>query len=133
MIFDMSPALAEARLLATLAHFDAGPGPGYVELYQGTPPSTPGAAPTGSVLLATIVLAEPMGTVATGGPLTLAVTALATIMTSGEAQWARWYNGTSAWAGDSDVSNEAGNGFLRLETTTLFAGGKTQILGGTIG
>lgn len=132
MIFDQSPALAEARLVATLAHLDSGPGAAYVELYQGAPP-VPGAAPTGSVLLVAVVLPKPAGTVAPGGPLTLAVSALATIASSGQAQWARWYNGAGEWVGDSDVSDEAGSGFIRLASTTLFAGGKTQILGGTIG
>lgn len=132
MIFHPSPALAEARLLAFLNYLDSGSGTASVEIFQGTMPTPPGSAPTGSVLLVAVPLPKPMGTLASGGPLTVLASALALIANSGGAAWARWYNGAGAWAGDSDVSNDAGDGFVRLADTTLLAGGRTQILGGTI-
>lgn len=132
MIFHMSPGLAEARLVATLNYLDSGPGNASVELYQGTMPTPPGSSAAGSILLVAVPLVKPMGVVSTGGPLTVALSALALILSSGQADWARWYNGHGVWAGDSDVSVDGFDGFVQLADTTLFAGGKTQILGGTI-
>lgn len=132
MRFDRSPALVEAQLLAFADLMAFGTGNPSVELYDGTQPAPPGSAPTGSVLLVTVELNKPIGVVSSG-VLTVAVSPLALVMNGGGAQWARWRNGNGAWVGDSDVSNDAGTGFVRLTDTTLFAGGKTQILGGTIG
>lgn len=132
MIFDMSVGHNEARLGGTLAYLDSGAGNAHVELYEGTKPSTPGAAPTGSVLLVDVVLPKPCAEIVTGG-LSFFVSGLATITNSGEAMWARWYNGGDEWAGDSDVTAEGGGGFVQLPDTTLYAGGKAQILGGVVG
>lgn len=131
MRFDASTSLKSAQLSAWVAHLDTGAGAGAVlEIYSGTAP-VPGATPTGSVLLVSITLPKPVGTVL-DGVLTLAVSALSLNVASGGADWARWYTAAGAWAGDSDVSNDAGDGFVRLADTTLFAGGKAQVIGGTI-
>lgn len=132
MRFDESPALAEARLLSFLDFMHLGAGQPYVEVYQGPDPATPGGAPTGSVLLVSIELPRPIGTVS-GPLLTMSVSPLALILSGGTAAWARWYNGDADWAGDSDVSLDAGTGFLRLSDTTLYAGARVQVMGGTIG
>lgn len=130
MRFDASVALKSAQLAAWVAHLDTGAGTASLEIYSGTAP-VPGAAPTGSVLLVSIALPKPVGTVL-DGVLTLAVSALSLNVASGGADWARWYTAAGAWAGDSDVSNDAGDGFVRLADTTLFVGGKAQVIGGTI-
>lgn len=131
MRFDPSVALKSAQLAAWVAHLDTGPGAGaLLEIYNGTAP-VPGAAPTGSVLLVSITLAKPVGTVL-DGVLTLSISPLSLNVASGEAQWARWYTAAGVWAGDSDVSADGGDGFVRLAETTLFLGGKAQVIGGTI-
>lgn len=131
MRFDPSPGTRSAQLAAFVAYLDTGPGNASVEIFQGPDPAVPGGPPTGSVLLVACPLPKPMGTV-TAGVLTLAVSPLALIANSGSATWARWYTSTGAWAGDCDVSLDTGTGLIRLADTTLFAGGKTQILGGTL-
>ncbi len=101
------------------AHVYAGPRPGFGEAPQGP-------------LLASIVLAEPLGTVV-DGVLEVASTNEALILTTGEATWARIVNGNGALAWDCDASNLDGSGELRLPTTTLYAGGYTRILTGLLG
>jgi hypothetical protein len=101
------------------AHVYAGPRPGFGEAPQGP-------------LLASIVLAEPLGTIV-DGVLEVAPTNEALILTTGEATWARIVNGNSALAWDCDASELDGLGELRLPTTTLYAGGYTRILTGLLG
>ena len=129
----MSPALAEARLVATQNYLQTGPGVPYVELYQSSAyPTTPGATPIDAVLLVTVPLATPIGTIS-GATWTISVGPQVVTPTGGIATWARWYNGHGDWAGDSDVSDMLGSGFVRLSAVGLLAGGKTQIIGGTVG
>lgn len=101
------------------AHVYAGPRPGFGEAPQGP-------------LLASIVLAEPLGNIV-DGLLEVAPTNEALILTTGEATWARIVNGNGALAWDCDASNLDGAGELRLPTTTLYAGGYTRILTGLLG
>ena len=101
------------------AHLYAGPRPSF-----GAPPQGP--------LLASIVLDEPLGTVA-DGVLEITPTNEALILTTGEVTWARIVNGMGALAWDCDASDLQGNGELRLPTTTLYAGGYTRILTGLLG
>ena len=101
------------------AHVYAGPRPGIGEAPQGP-------------LLASIVLAEPLGTVV-DGVLEVAPTNEALILTTGEATWVRIVNGNGALAWDCDASDLNGTGELRLPTTTLYAGGYTRILTGLLG
>ena len=101
------------------AHVYAGPRPGFGEAPQGP-------------LLASIVLAEPLGTIV-DGVLEVAPTNEALILTTGEATWARIVNGNGALAWDCDASELDGVGELRLPTTTLYAGGYTRILTGLLG
>lgn len=101
------------------AHVYAGPRPGFGEAPQGP-------------LLASIVLAEPLGTIV-DGVLEVAPTNEALILTTGEATWARIVNGNGAPAWDCDASDLNGTGELRLPTTTLYAGGYTRILTGLLG
>lgn len=101
------------------AHVYAGPRPGFGEAPQGP-------------LLASIVLAEPLGAVV-DGVLEVAPTNEALILTTGEATWARIVNGNGALAWDCDASDLNGTGELRLPTITLYAGGYTRILTGLLG
>lgn len=132
MRFDMSDGLAQARAAATIAYLDSGSGTASVELYQGTAPVPAGSSAAGSLLLVALGLPKPCAAVV-GRDIVFEVSGLANIANNGEATWARWYNGAGVWAGDSDVTVEAGDGFVRLASTTLYAGGKAQLLGGTVG
>ena len=130
MRFDPTLGHNDARLAASLARLDSGSGFAVINLYDGVAPS-PGGSPASSLLLVEIVLPKPSGEIVSNA-LSLFVSPLAIIINSGVARWARWLAGNSHWSGDSDVTDSAGNGFIRIPDTTLYAGGKTQVLGGTI-
>lgn len=126
----LSVALNEARLAAVEAFLALGTDPAMAQIYDGTRPAF-GAAPTGN-LLTTILLSEPMGTVA-GGALSVATTAEALIVNTGIATWARVTNGNGTIAWDCDVSATGGGGELQLPSTALYAGGYARIVSGTLG
>jgi hypothetical protein len=129
-MIEISAALNASRLNGVIAFLAIGAENAKVHLYDGARPVL-GGTPAGT-LLTSIVLVEPLGTVADGF-LTLAPTPEAMILASGEATWARIVNGDGALAWDCDVSDLNGTGELRLASTTLYAGGYTRIVSGTLG
>lgn len=129
-MIEISNALNGYRLQGVITFLALGTEQARAHLYAGPRPSF-GATPQGP-LLASIVLAEPLGTVV-DGVLEVAATNEALILTTGEATWARIVNGQGALAWDCDASDLEGAGELRLPTTTLYAGGYTRILTGLLG
>jgi hypothetical protein len=129
-VIEISNALNGYRLQGVITFLALGTEQARAHVYAGARPSF-GAPPQGP-LLASIVLAEPFGTVV-DGVLEVAATNEALILTTGEATWARIVNGQGALAWDCDASDLEGAGELRLPTTTLYAGGYTRILTGLLG
>lgn len=129
-MIEISNALNGYRLQGVITFLALGTEQARAHVYAGPRPSF-GAPPQGP-LLASIVLAEPLGTVV-DGVLEVAATNEALILTTGEATWARIVNGQGALAWDCDASDLEGSGELRLPTTTLYAGGYTRILTGLLG
>jgi hypothetical protein len=129
-VIEISTELNEYRLNGVIAFLAGGAENARANLYDGVRP-TLGGAPTGN-LLVSIVLMEPIGTVA-NGLLTLTPTDEVMIATTGQATWARIVNGNGALAWDCDVSDLNGSGELRLPSTTLYAGGYTRIVSGVLG
>lgn len=131
MTFSISTAHNEARLEGTKTFLDTGAGVGRIRVYDGTRPAN-GAAITTQVLLVEIPLDDPCGTVA-AGVLTLAANTLPLIGNSGDATWGRVVNGNGDFAGDCDVSDTLGSGDIKLESTTLLAGGRAVLISGVLG
>ena len=129
MTVAISTELNEARLTGTLSFLDTGAGVARIRIYNGTRPATGGTVTT---LLVEIPMDDPCGTVA-AGVLTLASAALPLVASSGVATWARVINGDDDFAFDCDVSDMAGSGDIKLPSTTLYAGGKTQLVSGVLG
>lgn len=129
-MIEISNALNGYRLQGVITFLALGTEQARAHVYAGPRPSF-GAPPQGP-LLASIVLAEPLGTVV-DGVLEVAATNEVLIQTTGEATWARIVNGQGALAWDCDASDLNGTGELRLPTTTLYAGGYTRILTGLLG
>jgi hypothetical protein len=129
-MIEIANALNDYRLQGVIQFLALGTEQARAHLYAGPRPSL-GASPQGS-LLASIVLAEPLGAVA-DGVLEIAPTNEALILTTGEVTWARIVNGFGALAWDCDASDLNGTAELRLPTTTLYAGGYTRILTGLLG
>ena len=125
----ISPALNEYRLQGVMAFLAQGSEGARAEIYDGVRPGL-GEHPAGNQLV-TIILADPLGTIAEG-VLTLAPTPEVMITATGQATWARIVNGEGTVAWDCDVSDLNGAGELRLPSTTLYAGGFTRIVSGVI-
>jgi hypothetical protein len=117
----ISTAHNNARLLGTLAFLDTGDSPATVSLYAGTRPEA--GASVANAPLAIITLAKPCAVLTEGQLLLSPPPAHATVTTNGTAVWARFSNGAGDWAMDCDVSDDAGNGEIKLASTTLYAGG----------
>lgn len=126
----ISSELNEFRLNAVIGFLAGGAENARAEIYDGVRPAL-GGTPAGN-LLASIVLMEPLGTVA-NGLLSVATTNEVMIGNTGQATWARIVNGNGALAWDCDVSDLNGTGELRLPSTTLYAGGYTRIVSGLLG
>lgn len=129
-MIQISHELNDYRLHGVIAFLSLGAGQAQVKIYPGERPAFGEPAPEPP--LASILLAEPLGTVA-GGVLDVAPTDEALIDATGEATWARIVNGDGALAWDCDVSDLDGDGELRLPSTRLYAGGYTRIVSGQLG
>ena len=112
--------------------FDAGSGPGTIEFYDGSMPAGPATAVTSQVLLGVLTCSDPSAS-ASGGVLTFAsVTQDSAADASGTATWARVKDSTGSAVADFDVTNEAGTGAIKVNTTTIYAGGPIQMTSFTI-
>ena len=114
----------EDRLTGTLNNLMRGPNPATIEFYTAPRPAG-GGAPT--TLLATVTLDDPPGTVA-NNKLTLSDPADALVLVNGTPTWARIKDGNGAASMDCDVTDTAGTGEIKLETTNLIAGGGIRII-----
>lgn len=133
---DISTKLADARaaaaripaLNACLALLEAqDPDPAQIDFYSDPVPTTPGDPPTGD-LVVSVPLSSSAGsvdpalfqvqlTVPIEAQIAGADPALGT-----EVTWARIVDGEGDWFADVSVSDEAGSGEIKLQTTTLYNG-----------
>lgn len=117
------PAARHAMALALIAYFDAGTGPAVFEFYDGSPPGSVGGAVTTQVKLGTLTCSAPSAT-DTDGTITFgAVTQDSAADASGTAAWVVIKDGDGDVVLDGDVTNLAGDGFCKINTTTIVAGG----------
>lgn len=120
MIVTISEAHNEARLEGTRSFIDTGPGNGRIRIYDSV-----------ETLLVEVQLEKPCGTV-DAGALTLALPDDALISATGIAHHAEIINGASANVLNCDVTNTAGDGFIKLANTQLYAGGLVRLTVGTL-
>jgi hypothetical protein len=126
----------EDRLAGTRSNLMRGGGtPATIEIYDNSgiperPESTSDAA-TG-VLLATFTLDPDVGTIA-ANKLVLDPIADALVMADGTARYARWKTGAGQVSMDTDVTDEAGTGEIKLETLEVVAGSLLRIVSAEIG
>ena len=88
------------------------------------------AAP-GSGFLAELPLLKPSGSVL-DGVLTLAPGQPVLNANSGVAAWARVVNGNGETAFDCDVTDTAGTGEIKIQSTVLYEGGETRMVSGVL-
>jgi hypothetical protein len=119
---------AQALAEAWLALLATGSGDKTVEFYTGAKPLRPSVAVTTQVLLGTLVSDPDIGT-ATDGVITFAaIAADPTADADGTVTWARFRDGNGDGRLDVDVTNAAGTGVIKVNTTTIVAGGPIQII-----
>lgn len=116
---DVSVELLDARQQAVIDFLARGTTNATAELYED------------ATLLVAVHLMEPFGTVS-GGLLAIAVTPEALIAATGTANRCVFINGEGVRGWTSTVSDLEGDGEVKLESTTLYAGGYTRIVGGVL-
>lgn len=130
------PDNAKGTMVRGYAEFwlDAGTDNPLLEIYDSVKPA-PGDAPGGYPLVV-IVLDKPSGEmVGNKWELVMRDAAGNMALVTGNAVWGRLINGNGEWAGDGDVSDEAGGGAFRLRGTgtTISAGGYIALASGGLG
>ena len=127
MILRLIPALRAAIAELWISYFDAGTGPAIIEFYTGTIPTNLGDALTTQVKLGTLTCSDPAAT-QTAGVITFGtITQDSGADAGGTAAWAYIKDSTGAIVNAVDVSNAAGDGLIKLNTTTVVAGGPILI------
>ena len=112
---------------AIIARLDGGSGPAEFRFYTGTIAATPGTAIGAQVLLGTAVCSDPCAT-HSGGVITFStITEDASTDADGTAVWVRLCDSDGNGVIDGDVTNAAGDGFVKLNTTTIVAGGPLRV------
>lgn len=127
MILRFIPALRSAIADLWTSYFDAGAGPAIIEFYTGAIPAALGDALTDQVKLGTLTCSDP------AAPQTAGVITFDTITqdsgadASGTAAWAYIKDSTGAIVNAVDVSNAAGDGLIKLNTTAIVEDGPIQM------
>lgn len=129
MSLSVSFDLKNARLIAVVAFLDTGAGVARVRIYPGTRPLVGAAPDTG--FLVELPLLKPSGSVI-DGVLTLAPDEPVLNANSGVAAWARVVNGNGETAFDCDVTDTAGSGEIKIQSTVLYEGGETRMVSGVL-
>lgn len=132
MILRLSPALRSDIADLWISYFGAGGGPAVIEFYTGAIPTALGDALTDQVKLGTLTCSDPAAT-QTAGVITFGtITQDSAADASGTAAWAYIKDSTGAIVNAVDVTDNAGDGFIKVNTTTIVAGGPIAITSLTI-
>jgi hypothetical protein len=117
---------------AILAALNAGSGAAVLEFYTGTQPAGPDTAITSQTLLGTLTFSDPAGSTS-GGVITFgSITQDAAADAGGTASWVRAKDSSGNAVLDGDVTNTAGAGFVKMNTTGIVAGGPIQVTSATL-
>ncbi len=129
MYLNLIPAALSAMAQALIALLDAEAGPCTIEFYDGTGgiPASAATAVTTQVKLGTLTCSDPVATEASGVITFGEITQDSAADASGTAAWVRVKNGAGAAVMDADVTNAAGTGVVKVNTTSFVAGGPIAI------
>lgn len=132
MILRLIPALRSAIADLWISFFDAGSGPAIIEFYTGSIPTNLGDALTTQVKLGTLTCSDPSAT-QTAGVITFGtITQDSAADASGTAAWVYIKDSSGAIVNAGNVTDMAGDGFIKVNTTTVVAGGPILISSLTI-
>ena len=122
-IITLSTVAAGDVLTSINDNLNLGSGAGTIKLYTGTKPADPDTAIGSQVLLGTLTLSDPAGTVS-GRTLTFgAVTMDSAADATGTATWARLADSAGVAVIDIDITTTGGGGFGQMNTTSIVIGG----------
>lgn len=122
-IITLSAEAAGDVLTSINDNLNLGSGAGTIKLYTGTKPADPDTAIGSQVLLGTLTLSDPAGTVS-GRTLTFgAVTMDSAADATGTATWARLADSAGVAVIDIDITTTGGGGFGQMNTTSIVIGG----------
>lgn len=116
-------AVRSAMAQAIVDALDGGAGPGLLQFYTGAQPASPDVAVTTQILLGTLTLSDPAGTITTGVLTFDVITQDGAADANGDATWARLRDSTGSAIIDLDVSDTSGAGAIKLNTIHIVAGG----------
>ena len=117
-----SSALANTILGAINTALNSGGGPGTLKIYTGTKPASPDDAATGT-LLGTLTLSNTAGVVSARTLTFNTVTQDSSADATGTAAWGRFLDKNGTAVLDVDVSTTSGTAFIKMNTTSVVAGG----------
>lgn len=103
--------------------WDSASGPCTLEFYTATQPAGPAVAVTTQTKLGTLICSDPIGSAASGVLTFASISADASADADGTATWCRLKDGAGVARADFDVTNTSGNGYVKLNTTVIVAGG----------
>ena len=106
-----------------LTALQAGGGNATIKLYTGTKPSGPDTTVTTQKLLGTLTCSSTPGVVSSGVLTFNAITQDSSADETGTATWARAATSGGVAVFDVDVSDTTGSAYLKLNTTSIIAGG----------
>lgn len=128
--FDQSLAMDDAMFTGIALLVNASADPAYARLFGGTRPATPGDS-TAEVELAAVIFDTPaVALVDHELVFSQADPSGDMVSATGSATWARCFNGDNTWLFDCDVTDEAGDGPLKVAGTTgttLYAGARVIV------
>lgn len=129
----ISETVRDAMLAALLAAIDTGSAPGTLEIYSGPIADTPDDDPASdNILLATLTLSQPAGSVA-GGALTFAAIGEdASADATETAAWGRLKDGDGDVVFDANLGVTAGQFAILINSTAIVAGGPVQVTSAVI-
>lgn len=102
---------------------DAGAGPAKLKFYAGTMPANADTAITSQTLLGTLTCSDPSATKAAGVITFSAITQDSAADAGGTASFAAFTDSADNVIMYLDVTNEAGTGAVKINTTTIVQGG----------
>ena len=127
MILRFVPSLRSAIADLIIATFDAGAGPVTAEFYTGDIPTNLSDAITTQVKLGTLTCSDPVAAQTLGKITFGTITQDNAADASGDATWVGLRNGAGTLVALGDVTDLAGNGFAKVNTTAIVAGGPILI------
>ena len=132
MILRFVPSLRSDIADLIIATFDAGAGPVTAEFYTGAIPTNLSDAITTQVKLGTLTCSDPVATQTLGEITFSTITQDNAADASGQAAWVGLRNGAGTLVALGDVTDLAGNGFAKVNTTAFVEGGPIAMTSLTI-